>query len=90
MISRNLILILSGFSRSEFLKFDDFVNSPYFNKEPRVKLLWSSLKEYYPDYSKATKEEIFGKIYPGKEFVESRIRNLCSDLNLLAEKFLMT
>ncbi len=89
MISHNLIVILSGFSKSEFLKFDDFVNSSYFNKEQQVKLLWSNLKGFSPDYSNIKKEDIFRKMYPGENCVESRIRNLCSDLKMLAEKFLM-
>ncbi len=89
MISHNLIIILSGFTKIECQKFDDFVNSSYFNKEPQVKLFWQNLREYSSDYRGARKDEIFKKMYPEEKFVESRIRNLSSDLKQLAEKFLM-
>ncbi|HEX2788646.1 MAG TPA: hypothetical protein VHP32_12175 [Ignavibacteria bacterium] len=91
MISINLISTLKGFNKNEFFKFDEFIKSQYFNKEKKVILLWECLKKYYPDFNveNLPKEEIFKKIYPDEKFVESRIRNLCSDLKLLAEKFLM-
>ncbi|CAN5542936.1 hypothetical protein BH10BAC5_BH10BAC5_29350 [soil metagenome] len=90
MISRNLIKILSDFTKEEFEKFGDFVSSPYFNKQDQIRNFFNYLKNYYPKFDPAhlTKEAAHKNIYPHKIFVESRIRNLCSDLKLLAEKFM--
>ncbi|MBS1493957.1 MAG: hypothetical protein JST55_10620 [Bacteroidetes bacterium] len=91
MISKNLIFILKKFTKDELSRFTHFVDSPYFNKQNHVKVLLDYLSSLYPEFpdNDLAKEKIFAKIYPGEKFVESRIRNFCSDLKLLAEKFMM-
>lgn len=91
MISKSLISLLKSFNKNEFIRFGDFINSPYFNKQLHVKLLWDYLKSLYPVLNPEflSKENVYSKIYPREKFVESRLRNLCSDLKLLIEKFMM-
>lgn len=91
IISKSLISLLKSFNKNEFIRFGDFINSPYFNKQLHVKLLWDYLKKLHPQFPPEflSKEYVYNKIYPHEKFVESRLRNLCSDLKLLIEKFMM-
>lgn len=91
MIENSTIQILRTFSDEELLLFEEFLNTPFYNKNTKVIQLFELLKEYHPGYSdkKLTKESLFRSLIGRKvKFKESYIRNLFSDLNLMAEKFL--
>lgn len=84
--------ILRSLSPPEIKSFRDFINSPFHNKNKNVIKLFSSLKTYYPKFSSAqlTKENIYKKIYPGKNYNDLVLRILMSDLLTLLENFLIT
>lgn len=91
MQNSNLIKILGTLSKEELKSFEDFVLSPYFNKKPSVVALLKELKQYYPEFNdeKAlAKENIYKKLYKGKEFNDGVLRNQMSELYKLILKFI--
>lgn len=90
MIPNNAIKLISTFSKEEFEKFGEFINTPYHNKNNKIVKLFSLLKEHYPvfDSEDLTKEDLFFNLTGERKYRESYIRNLLSDLGIMAEKFL--
>lgn len=92
MLNSKVIDILKTLTQEELKRFNEFVNSPYHNKNKKVILLFNLLSKHHPSYEnkELTKENLFSKIFTGseKEFSDASIRNLLSDLMILAEKFL--
>lgn len=94
MLNSKVIDILKTFSADERKRFGEFLESPFHNKNKKAILLFNLLSEFHSDYKnpKLTKEYLFGKIFSGgnknKPFNDASIRNLLSDLLILAEKFL--
>ena len=90
MIKSSVISILNTFSQEEIKQFEDFLNSPFYNKNTKVIQFFNVLKEYHPgfDDEKLTKENLFKELFGNVKYKESYIRNLFSDLNILAEQFL--
>jgi len=90
MIKSNAILILKTFSETEVKLFEEFLNSPFFNKNTKVIELYKVLIKYHPEYKdeKITSKNLFKELYKNLKFKESHVRNLFSDLNILGEKFI--
>lgn len=86
----NVILILRTFSQEELRAFDEFLNSPFHNKNKKVIQFFDLLKKNHPGYKdeNLSKEKLFRQMFGREKFKESYIRNLFSDLNILSEKFL--
>jgi DNA-directed RNA polymerase specialized sigma subunit len=78
------------FTERELKSFGLFVSSPYFNRLNNVYRLYTAIKKYHPEFSSRTftKENIFGKIFPGQKYDDIKMRALFSYLFTLAEKFL--
>jgi hypothetical protein len=96
MENSNIISLLKTFSKNEMKEFDKFLRSPYFTegKGLRHKILYDyflQLGEFYPDFSSKqfNSELLYQKLYPGTEYNDGIMRKLNSDLNRLAEKFLI-
>jgi len=91
MIKSTVVSILKTFTDDEVGLFDDFLKSPFHNKNEKVVNLFKVLKKYHPNYEDInfTKEIIFKTLFGNKKYKEFHIRNLFSDLNILAEKFLL-
>lgn len=89
MLKTSLLEILKTFSSNEFKKFDDFVNSPYFNKKTPVINLWKETKKYAPGFTSENLDRklIYSKLFPLKEFNYGVMKNLIFDLTRLAENF---
>ena len=92
MLNSKIIDILQTFSHPEFKRFGDFVSSPFHNKNRKLIQLFELLSKFYPafDGKELTKEYLFDKIFgkEKKEYADASIRNLLSDLIILAEKYL--
>lgn len=90
MLNSSLIEILKTFSKGETGEFGDMVSSPYYNKKSAVTKFWKELYKYAPDFNSAklNREEIYKKVFPGKEFNYGTMKNLVHDLTRLAEKFI--
>jgi len=92
MLNSRVIDILKTFSTEELKRFGEFLNSPYHNKNKKVKLLFEFLSKYHPAYDNKnlTKDKLFAGIFSigSKEYNDASIRNLFSDLTVLAERYL--
>ncbi len=90
MEKTKLIDVLKTFSKTEIKSFNDFVRSPYFNKETVLIKLADYLLKYHPAYKspEIEKEKVFSFLYPGKKYNDGLMRNVISDLYKLAEEFL--
>ena len=80
MIKSSVISILNTFSQEEIKQFEDFLNSPFHNKNAKVIQFFNVLKEYHPgfDDEKLTKENLFKELFGNVKYKESYIRNLFS------------
>lgn len=93
LLNSKLIDILKTFSQEEIKKFSEFLISPFHNKNKKAVQLFEFLSAFHPEYENKnlTKEKIFEKIFSGKSkssvYNDASVRNLLSDLMILAEKF---
>mgnify|MGYP006969346622 FL=1 len=90
MISSKAISLIQTFSKDEFKEFGLFLDSPFHNKDKILLSLYRAIGSYYPSFrsTRFTKKNIFAKIYPGKKYNDSRMRNLLSDLLRSAKDYL--
>jgi hypothetical protein len=90
MHNSKLVLTLSSLNIWEFKKFEEFVNSPFFNKNEKVKNLFIIIKPYYPDYNsdRMSAENVFAELFGDEPFDYWKIKNISSDLYKLAEEYL--
>jgi hypothetical protein len=85
-----LIEVLRLFSTRERTKFKEYVYSPFFNKNKKVRKLCTYLLEYAPDFNHPDLEKrlVYQAIYEEKGFKELRINNVISDLLQLLYNYL--
>lgn len=78
-------------SDKEVSKFEDFVNSPYFNNIKNISNLFRYLKSLYPNIGEndINNKQINKIIYKNKKFDDAKIRKLKSDFKKVFEKFLI-
>lgn len=90
MKKTKLVSLLGTFSKQEILRLDDFVKSPFFNKNKNVINLCEAVLPYWPDFEspKFTEENFFRKIFPNENFDYFKIKNVISDLYALTAEFL--
>lgn len=83
--------MLRTFDKAEYLKFEDFIKSPYHNKNSNVIKLYSVIKKYSPDFisEELDKEIVWKKIFPEKEYNYGTMKNLIHELSKLGMKFIM-
>ncbi len=64
MENTKLIKLLKTFSKAEILKFRDYINSPYYNKNPNVSLLGEEVLNFFPEfgYAEFTIEKIYERV----------------------------
>ena len=91
MLKSSLLEIIRTFSKEEFLKFEDFIKSPYHNKNSNAVKLYSELKKHSPEFSDEglDKEIVWKKLFPEKEYNYGTMKNLIHELNKLAMKFIV-
>lgn len=90
MQNSKLIQLLRTLSEKELIALEDFLGSPYFNKDQTVINLFLQLKNYYPVFldSRLDKAVLFQVLFPGKTYNDKQFRYLLSNLNQLIERFL--
>ena len=91
MIKSKVLELLKTFDPEEIKRFSDFLRSPFFNTNKKCVEFFAILKKFHPGFGdkKFTKENLYRKIYGNDDYTEWKIRNLFSDLNILAEKFIV-
>ncbi|MBS1517556.1 MAG: hypothetical protein JSS91_05660 [Bacteroidetes bacterium] len=92
MYTNSLFDLLQSFSEKEMMKFNKFLNSPYFSNSRNLIALFNVLRKYYPgfDQKNFTKENIYKKVFGHSRYNDSTLRNLNSDLLKCAMMFLKT
>ncbi|MBK8550208.1 MAG: hypothetical protein IPL53_03785 [Ignavibacteria bacterium] len=90
MQNTRLIQFLRSLNQTEIKQFNDFVNSPSFNKNKNLSRLFEILYEYYPEFdiTVLSEEELFKIIFKNERFEYFKIKNLISDLFALGKEFL--
>lgn len=90
MAESGIYTVLNSFSAKELRSFRKFLKSPYFNKSQKVlKLLDILLKSGEQEQNPEYRRMIFERIYPGKTYIDSTLRNLFAGLNNQLNEFMM-
>ncbi len=89
MEDMKLIRLLKTFNTSEMRRFQEFVSSPYFNKNQNLILLLAFLKKHHPNYqhSKFNVKNAYKFVFPKTDFKEGAISKLLSKLFKLVVEF---
>lgn len=89
MISKKLTDLLESFTKYELNRFRKFLCSPYFNDQENLTQLFDLLdKSFRNKYVHPTKKDAWKAVFRHEAYDEVRFRRLCSDLGLLAGRFL--
>lgn len=83
--------MLSSLSKEEFTDLNEYLHSPYLNKNKQIILFYYflSAKQVHPDYSLIHRKEVFEYVYKGQEFNLDKYLKLCSDFVKALEYFLI-
>lgn len=86
-----LTRFLKTFSPDEIKQFRKFAASPYFNEGRNSLPLINEVIKYYPDFHQPgfSKENLYSKLYPGKEINNTAFEKQLSRAASLADKFLL-
>ncbi|MCY7363228.1 MAG: hypothetical protein LH629_14355, partial [Ignavibacteria bacterium] len=90
MLKSSLLEIIRTFTPKELINFEDFVNSPFFNKNKNVINLFIEIKKYAPEFNSKNmdKEIVWNKLFSEKDYNYGIMKNIIHDLNKIAIKFL--
>ncbi len=90
MIKSTLLEILKTFNKEELKRFEDFLRSPYYNKNSNVIKLFNVIKKYFPDLESKNlnRESVWKELFLEKSFNYGVMKNLIYELQKLSEKFL--
>jgi hypothetical protein len=85
-----LIELLSRFTPKEIKEFDEFIKSPFFNKNQSVINLFEYLRKQYPAFDKECieKKTVYANIFPGVDYNDGFMRTLMFNLGSLAEDYI--
>jgi len=90
MKNSQLIKLLKTFTLKEIEKFSEYLSSPYFNKNKNISKLYNAIRKAYPDFEqeKLTKENLFGRVSPGRKYDDNKFRLLLHYLYENAKDFI--
>lgn len=86
-----MLKYLKNLTAEELLKFEKFINSPYFNSNRNIVKLFTYLKENMdlPGNETPVREETYYYVYQKIKYDDAKYRKLISDFSKFFEKFLM-
>ncbi|MEL6649542.1 MAG: hypothetical protein AAFQ87_01930 [Bacteroidota bacterium] len=89
MQDNKAIHLLRTFSAWELRSLDDFLRSPFFNKQEKIISLWEILHPLSPELDDPVLERksLFAQIWPDTDYHERRLRYLLTDFARLIEAF---
>ncbi len=81
---------IKSFTPEDNLRFADFLNSPFFNKNSNVIRLFALIEKYSPGYDcpELEKEMLWKELFPGKVYNYGTMKNLIFELKKLAAKYI--
>ena len=90
MKNSKLILLLATFTPTEWRRFGDFLNSPFFNKRTELLSFYEYLKNIAPEFesNQLDKQQIFARLFPNQPFNNRTLVHLNNYLLKKAELFL--
>ncbi|RPI16142.1 MAG: hypothetical protein EHM58_12545 [Ignavibacteriae bacterium] len=85
-----LIELFKKFTPKEMKEFEEFVHSPFFNKNQSVTKLFEYIRKQYPGFKAHSVEKklIYSTIFPDVEYNDGFLRTLMFNLSELAERYL--
>lgn len=90
MVSNKLLLLLGTFNKYELNRLRKFLQSPYFNENEHLVLLFEILNKFIrSEKENLDQAVVWRKIFPKNMYNDTRFRRLTSDLNKLAQEFIM-
>src|SRR6185295_15771116 len=91
MLNSKLIDCLKTFSPKQIKWFDEFLCSPYFNKNDDLVKLYRFIVKYAPKFSNPDldKNTVYCKTFNTKKADEKKLSYLMSDMLNLLEKFIV-
>ena len=90
LFKSKLLTVLRTLSSKELKYFEEYILSPFFNKNDKVIELFSLVKKFHPEYpeEKVSLENIYPKLFPKEKIDEQKLRYVRTDLSKLLEEFL--
>ena len=90
MKSTHLIKVLSALDIKELKKFNDWVKSPFFNKNKKVISLYEFILKNAPkyDHEDFSKEKAYDLVFKNKNYNSTKLNNVISDLLQLLFQYL--
>ncbi len=90
MKSTHLVKVLSALDAKELKKFNDWVSSPFFNKNKRVNILCEFVLKYTPEHDDKgfTKEKTYRLLFQNQPYNSTQLNNVISDLLQLLFQYL--
>lgn len=90
MAETDVFTVLRSFSAGELRSFRKFLISPYFYKSDNLlKLFELLIRSNEQELNMEFRKKLFGRIYTGKQYKDSTMRNLISILNNQLNEFMM-
>lgn len=91
MHKSKVIELMKYFETKDYRLFDDFINSPYFNKNEDVTRLYKIIGKHNPKFisRKLEKEKVWKELFKNKKFNEKKLGYLQTDLVRLIEKYIV-
>lgn len=87
MQNTKLVYGLKQLNPREVVKFEKFINSPFFAERSQLPLIFGHLKKYAGEYN-ISRSELFAEAFEGKPFNDQLMRKYISELNRMLDKFL--
>lgn len=88
MKKSKLLELLGTLTRREWHSFQDFLQSPYFNRNADLIRLAGWLSNKAPEFPGITRQALWATVYPGQPFDNRQLNHLMSWLLKSAEHFL--
>ena len=83
-----LTQLLESLGIKELRRLEEYLSSPFHNKNERLRKFFSLLRKVHPNYQKLSKQQLFQEMFPKKKaYKDSDIRVLASDLTKHIKKF---
>lgn len=90
MEQSKIIQLLKTFSAKELREFQEFVHSPFYNKNEEIRRFYDYLKRLAPKFlvRKTDPQVVYQQLYPNQKYSDKKIKYLMSDTLKLAEQYI--